>query len=77
MPSEFAPPGGRPKVTKKQVQEMQENYQKAQALAEDTSEEEAKEKALVDELFEGELENAFMEDKKIGIYVGRFQPFHK
>jgi hypothetical protein len=29
MPSEFAPPGGKPRVTKKQIREMQENYKKA------------------------------------------------
>lgn len=77
MPSEFAPWGSKPRVTKQQIKEMQENYKKASELLKDTSEEEASEKAILDELFDEELENAFVVTKKIWVYIGRFQPLHK
>ena len=44
--SEYSPPSRwTAKVTKKQLREMQENYAKAEALAQDNSEIEAKEKS--------------------------------
>ena len=76
MPSEFAPSGWKPRVTKQQIKEMEENYKKAWELLKDTTEEEAEEKAILDELFNEELENAFVVTQKIGIYIGRFQPLH-
>jgi len=56
---------------------MEENYKKAWELLRDTTQEEAQEKAILDELFDEELENVFVITKKIGIYIGRFQPLHK
>ena len=77
MPSEFAPLGWKPRVTKQQIKEMEENYKKAWALLKDTTQEEAEEKSILDELFDEELESAFVVTKKIGVYIGRFQPLHK
>ena len=77
MPSEFAPPGGKPRVTKKQIKQMQENYKKAWELLEDTTAEEAQEKAILDELFEAEFDAVFEESQKVWVYIGRFQPLHK
>jgi len=65
MPSEFAPPGGKPRVTKKQIRELQENYQKASQMLEDTTAEEAQEKAILDELFDAEFDAAFHEAHKV------------
>ena len=59
MPSEFAPPAGKPRVTKKQMREMQENYKKAESLAKDTRALEAEEKATLDDVFAKEFEEVF------------------
>ena len=76
MPSEFAPPGGKPRVTKKQIQQIQENYQKAEELKQDLSAEEEAEKQDIDQVFEAAFDNAFVEVKSVWVYVGRFQPLH-
>jgi len=59
MPSEFAPPWSRPRVTKAQIRKIQEQYKKAQEKFKDLSEEEKAEKQAelekLDDLLEGEL----------------------
>ena len=59
MPSEFAPPWSRPRVTKAQIRKMQEQYKKAQAQFKDLSEEEQAEKEAeldkLDDLLNEEL----------------------
>lgn len=76
MPSEFAPPWGKPRVTKQQIKEMQEQYKKAEALAQDTKALEAREKENLDTVFEEEFDAVFESTQKVGIYVWRFQPLH-
>jgi hypothetical protein len=57
---EYSPPSRwTAKVTKKQLKQIQENYAKAEALAEDNSEIEAKEKSLEVSELEGKLDDAF------------------
>lgn len=77
MPSEFAPSWGTPRVTKKQIKEMQENYKKAESLAKDTRALEAQEKATLDDVFAKEFEEVFTIEQQIWVYIGRFQPLHR
>ena len=56
MPSEYAPPPPKIRVTRKQVQEMQESYRKALEKAEDHSKEELAEKSAEIRRLEKELE---------------------
>lgn len=53
--SEYAPPPPKVKVTKKQLKQVQKNYEIAASMAQDTSEVEAKEKAGLDEELENNL----------------------
>lgn len=63
MPSEFSPPSrGTARVTKKQLKQIQENYAKAEALAQDFSEKEAKEKQKEVAKLEQELDILFEEN---------------
>ena len=57
--SEFAPPPPKVRVTKKQLREVQENYQKAQELAIDLSEKEKKERQKEVEKLEQKLDDVF------------------
>lgn len=59
MPSEFAPPWGRPRVTKAQIKKMQAQYRKAQAQFKDLSEEEQAEKQAELERLEELLDEEF------------------
>lgn len=58
--TEFSPPPRwTARVTKKQLREMQENYAKAEALAEDFSKKEAREKKREVKKLEDKLEDLF------------------
>lgn len=58
--SEFAPPSRwTARVTKKQIKQMQKNYQKAAALAGDNSQIEAKEKSSEISELEEKLNDVF------------------
>lgn len=57
--SEFAPPPPKVRVTKKQLREVQSNYQKAQEIAVDLSEKEKKERQKEVEKLEQKLDDVF------------------
>lgn len=59
MPSELAPPWGRPRVTKAQIRKMQEQYRKAQEQFKDLSKEEKAEKRAELEKLEDLLDEEF------------------
>ena len=55
--AEYAPPPPKVRVTKKQLKEVQENYRKAQELAEDLSTEEEKTRKKELERIEKDIKN--------------------
>jgi hypothetical protein len=57
--SEFAPPPPKVRVTKKQLRQVQENYERAQVLAENLSEKEIGEKQQEIQSLEKKLEDIF------------------
>lgn len=59
MPSEYAPPPPKVRVTKAQLRKQQENYQKAAAMAEDHSEREASEKKAEIKKLENKIDEVF------------------
>lgn len=57
--SEYAPPPAKVRVTKKQLKQVQQNYAKAQELAEDFSEQEALERQKEVEKLEEKIDDVF------------------
>ncbi len=57
MPSEYAPPPPKVRVTKAQLRKIQANYEQAQNIAQDFSKKEEKEKKKELSKIEKELEN--------------------
>jgi hypothetical protein len=57
--SEYAPPPPKIRVTKAQLRKKQEEYQRAAALAEDNSKQEAQEKKAEIQKLEEKIKNVF------------------
>ncbi len=57
--SEFAPPPRKKRVTKRQLKKIQQNYARAQEMAQDFSEQEAEEKEWEIEKLEDKLDDVF------------------